>query len=339
VTATAGAPRFSRQRLISGWDQERLASSTMVVVGVGALGNEVAKNLALAGVGRLVLCDPDTVDPSNLSRTVLFHPGTVGTPKPVAAAGALAELAPDLKIETRVMDLVSGVGLGELDDAAVVLGCLDSRRSRLQLLGRCTLVDAALVDGGTHPWGGEVRLRLHPDPPCYACTLTAADRAESDLPWNCAVPAPGGPAPSSIVATAITAGWMTLAALRLAFGDEPAYQVLAIDGTTGGTAPVLIDRDPACPHHRRLDGPVECLPVSHRETVGALLDVLEPGEVPLGWQEFASTGAEADRWPGARSIQLPDAGRGAVLRDLGVAPEEILPVLGTGGYRWLRLKA
>ena len=66
--------RHHRQQLIPGWDQERLAASTVIVVGVGALGNETAKNLALAGVGRLILCDPDTVSASNLSRTVLFRP-------------------------------------------------------------------------------------------------------------------------------------------------------------------------------------------------------------------------------------------------------------------------
>ena len=66
------AGQIRQAALIPGWDQRRLAAATVVVIGVGALGNEVAKNLALAGIGRLVLCDPDVVSVSNLSRTVLF---------------------------------------------------------------------------------------------------------------------------------------------------------------------------------------------------------------------------------------------------------------------------
>jgi molybdopterin/thiamine biosynthesis adenylyltransferase len=94
---------------------------------VGALGNEVAKNLALLGVGRVVLCDPDTVDATNLSRAVLFTPADVGRRKVDAAADALARLAPGTVVQRRGTDLVRGVGLGELADADLVLGCLDSR--------------------------------------------------------------------------------------------------------------------------------------------------------------------------------------------------------------------
>ena len=45
------ADRYSRLRLISWWRQERLAAARVLVVGAGALGNEVIKNLALVGVG------------------------------------------------------------------------------------------------------------------------------------------------------------------------------------------------------------------------------------------------------------------------------------------------
>ncbi|WP_261567254.1 HesA/MoeB/ThiF family protein [Frankia gtarii] len=91
VPAPAGE-RYARHERIAGWDQRILAASTAVVVGVGALGNEVAKNLALAGVGRLVLCDPDTVSVSNLSRTVLLADSDVGRPN-VSAAAAAASIA------------------------------------------------------------------------------------------------------------------------------------------------------------------------------------------------------------------------------------------------------
>jgi len=65
--------RFARQTLIAGWEQERLQAATAVIVGMGALGNEVARILAMSGIGHLILCDHDTVALSNLSRCVLFR--------------------------------------------------------------------------------------------------------------------------------------------------------------------------------------------------------------------------------------------------------------------------
>ena len=65
--------RYSRFRLIAWWDQEKLARSRFLVVGAGALGNEVLKNLALLGVGYIHVVDFDRIEESNLTRSVLFR--------------------------------------------------------------------------------------------------------------------------------------------------------------------------------------------------------------------------------------------------------------------------
>ena len=65
--------RFARFRLISWWDQERLAAAKVLVIGAGALGNEIVKNLALLGVGHVFVADhPIVSSTSNLSRSILF---------------------------------------------------------------------------------------------------------------------------------------------------------------------------------------------------------------------------------------------------------------------------
>jgi molybdopterin-synthase adenylyltransferase len=351
--------RFTRARLIAGWDQQRLAAATAVVAGVGALGNEVAKNLALAGVGRLVLCDPDTVTVSNLSRTVLFGVDDVGRPKPLAAADALARIAPDAVLVTRRADLTSGIGLGELADAGVVLGCLDSVHARMALLGRCALAGASLVDGGTGAWGGEVRLRLDPAEPCFACALSAHERGASDLPWSCAEP-PAGPAAASIVATSLVASWMTLAALRILLGAPPTFRLLRIEGLDGRTGRVGITRDPQCPHHRQLPAPTP-IAVNHTSTVAELIAELPPDAEPTAWTRFplphrcvgcgsrdlpAATMDEVVRCPRCSALVRPrfterllDADPALRLCDLGVAPEEILTIWDRdGGATWRRLR-
>jgi molybdopterin/thiamine biosynthesis adenylyltransferase len=355
---TVTIDRFARARLIEGWDPQRLAATTAVVAGVGALGNEVAKNLALAGVGRLVLCDPDTVAVTNLSRTVLFGVEDVGRPKPLAALDALRRLAPDAAVDPRGTDLTSGVGLGELADADVVLGCLDSVHARMALLGRCALAGAALVDGGTGAWSGEVRLRLDAAEPCFACALSAHERGVSDLPWSCAEPL-AGPAAASIVATSMVASWMTLAALRILLGSSPAFRLIRIDGLDGRVAPVTVARDPECPHHEQLPA-AERIDLDHTATVADLIAALPPGSEPRAWAGFplprrcVRCGAgdlpeaavdEVVRCPRCSSLvrtrfaeRLRDADPASRLCELGVAPEEILTITDAeGGVVWRRL--
>src|SRR6478672_779823 len=78
--------RYGRLRLISWWRQERLAAAKVLVVGAGAPGNEVMKNLALVGVGTTFLIDLDRIEASNLSRSVLFRAEDAGSPKAEVAA-------------------------------------------------------------------------------------------------------------------------------------------------------------------------------------------------------------------------------------------------------------
>ena len=353
LNAGPDADRFARQRIIPGWDQPKLAAATVVILGVGALGNEVAKNLALAGVGRLVLCDPDMVSMSNLSRTVLFGPGDPGAPKAVTAAAALRRLAPGLVTEPRVADLVSGVGLGELADADLVIGCVDTIRARVQLLGRCALTGAPLLDGGTSPSGAELRLRVSPHEPCFGCTLTPHQRSASDLPWSCAEPLPGElPQAAAIATTAVAAGWLCAAGLGLLFGQVPSWRLLSLDVSAGRVVPVTATRDPGCPLHRPLDGPPVPSPVSNREMVTEFLATLGPQDEAYAWTCFpmaavcprcgadgeGTGGAAAGRCPrcGTRlremsSTRLRDAPARATLSGLGVAPEEIIPVSAPDG--------
>jgi len=129
--------RFSRHQYLPDWNQERLTEAKVILAGVGALGNAVAQCLALAGVGTLVLCDPDRIELSNLSRMPLFRERDVGRLKVEAAAETLAELAPTVTVPCRPQRLETGIGLGELRDASLTLGCLDSRAARLELAGRC----------------------------------------------------------------------------------------------------------------------------------------------------------------------------------------------------------
>ena len=70
--------RYSRLRLIPWWDQERLKNATIMVVGAGAIGNELIKNLTLLGIGRILIFDMDGIENTNLTRSVLYRARDVG---------------------------------------------------------------------------------------------------------------------------------------------------------------------------------------------------------------------------------------------------------------------
>ena len=315
--------RFDRHELIPGWDQPRLAAATVIIMGVGALGGQLAQQLALAGVGRLVLCDPDSVSESNLSRSPLFGAGDIGRPKAPTAARRLSELSPVTRAEARTAPLVSGVGLAELRDAELVVSCLDSLAARLQLAGRCHAVDAPLLDGGTGPWGGEIRY-YSPWDACFGCGLSARDRAVQDDPWGCA-DATAREAGASAPVSALIGSWLAVTAVRLLCGAGTAPGLVRVDAAGGTATPVRLPRDPDCPLHTRIPaGRVTSTGHSVLSTPAELAAHLGPGETVLTWAPLPGGAL------GPQSTRLSDAPPRARLADLGVAPREILPVLRTG---------
>lgn len=78
---------------------QRLAAARVLVVGVGALGCPAAIGLAAAGVGTVVLIDPDRVELSNLHRQLLHRADAIGTLKVESAAARLRERFPRLQVE------------------------------------------------------------------------------------------------------------------------------------------------------------------------------------------------------------------------------------------------
>ena len=54
--------KTDRQERIEGWSQEVLREATALVLGAGAIGNELLKNLALTGFGYALICDMDRIE-------------------------------------------------------------------------------------------------------------------------------------------------------------------------------------------------------------------------------------------------------------------------------------
>ena len=167
--------RFARLEGIEWWDQGLLARSRILVVGAGALGNEVIKNLAMLGIGHVVVVDMDSVEISNLSRSVLFRERNEGQPKALCAAEAAREIYPDMEITPVVGNVLANVGLGYFRWADVVIGALDNREARVFVNAACARVGRPWFDGGIEVLHGIVRGFSTPRTACYECTMSQVD--------------------------------------------------------------------------------------------------------------------------------------------------------------------
>ena len=154
------------------FSESKIRDARILVVGCGALGNEVLKGLALAGAAHLVLVDFDVVEKSNLARSVLFRKedADAGRLKVDAAAQRLLDINPSLDITTICGDVAWDVGLGHFIDADVVIGCVDSRWARYCINRLCMRAGRPWVDGAIEGLEGTARV-FAPGRNCYACNL------------------------------------------------------------------------------------------------------------------------------------------------------------------------
>ena len=97
-------PNLKKDRLgtfefISWWEREKVKNAKVMVIGAGALGNEVIKNLSLMGIGNLFIVDFDKVEAANLSRSILFRETDNNRSKAEIAAARAKSINPDIHVQ------------------------------------------------------------------------------------------------------------------------------------------------------------------------------------------------------------------------------------------------
>ena len=177
--------RLGTFEFISWWDREKVAAAKVLVVGAGALGNEVVKNLALMGVGHILVIDFDTIEKSNLSRSVLFRESDSQRKKSEVVAARAKEINPDIKIQYLHGDVTTELGLGIVRRMDVVIGCLDNREARLAINRFSYWMEKPWVDGAIQELLGLVRVFVPGEGACYECTLTDQARRDLAVRYSC----------------------------------------------------------------------------------------------------------------------------------------------------------
>jgi molybdopterin/thiamine biosynthesis adenylyltransferase len=232
--------RYARHlvlREVGGPGQQKLKAARVLIVGAGGLGSPAALYLAAAGVGALILVDPDEVDRSNLQRQVLYAEADIGRAKSEAAADRLAALNPHVFVAGHIGafqadnadELVAGVDL--------VLDGTDDFAVRYEVNAACVRHGKPLVSGAIGRWTGQVG--VFGDRPCYRCLVP---EIPPDAETCVAVGVVGALA-------GVIGSMMALEAIKLIVGaGEPLTgRLLIYDALSAETRTVRIGADPECP--------------------------------------------------------------------------------------------
>ena len=216
--------RYSRLRLIPWWDQDRLKNATVMVVGAGAIGNELIKNLTLLGIGRILVFDMDAIESTNLTRSVLYRAKDVGRYKAEVAAERAMEMNPDVKAKAFIANIIDDVGLGVFRRMNVVLGGLDNREARLSINQSCYKVDRPWIDGAIEALNGFARVFIPGQGACYECTMTETDWMLINKRKSCALltheQMAEGKIPTTPTSSSIIAGVQVQEMLKLLHADR-----------------------------------------------------------------------------------------------------------------------
>ena len=316
--------RFHRFRLIGWWDQQRLSRAKVLVVGAGALGNEIVKNLAMLGVGNVLIADMDRIENSNLSRSILYRQKDNGRFKAEAAAEAARDVYPEIRSHAFVGNVVYDLGIGVFRWADVVIGGLDNREARLAINRACWKTNRPWIDGAIEQIQGTARV-FAPDGPCYECTMSQTDWKLLQMRRSCNLltrqQMQAGKTPTTPTISSIIAGVQCQEAVKL-LHDLPTIRGRGwvFDGHSTDAYAVEYQRKSDCFSHEILSEIISLDGGANSVRVGEVLGYARKMLGPDARIELARDVLETLTCPGCRKQQRLFTSLGKVRADAGTCP-------------------
>jgi molybdopterin/thiamine biosynthesis adenylyltransferase len=220
-----------------------LGRGRVLVIGVGALGSPAAWHLAAAGVGTLILADPDRVELSNLPRQLLYSDASIGGLKVDCAAERLRAHFPATRVEPVAAEVTAGNATAMIAGADFTIDATDGA------LAKFTINDAAVASLRPFSHAGVLGLRgqiLNVRPGHSACLRCLFPEPPDDAELATCRQA-GIIAPVAGIFGALQAA-AAIASLR---GETVAEGLLTYDGRSGRWRRIALRRNPRCPLCRR----------------------------------------------------------------------------------------
>jgi molybdopterin/thiamine biosynthesis adenylyltransferase len=271
----ARAQRYRRHDLIDWFSQEQVAAARVAVIGAGAVGNEVVKNLALLGCGAIDVFDFDTVELHNLTRSILLREADAGRNKAAAVVEHARDIDPNVALRAVPGDFWDELTLGQLGDYDCAIAAVDNFEARLKLNQMCLLARVDLVNAGldsrwavveSFPFGSV------PQSACYECTLPESAYTRIAERYSCGGLRRRAALERRIPTTAITASiaGALAAATALRLGGQPPSLARRrlFDTISGCGSAVDIGRRTDCPGCGEFDVPPRVVRIRNRWVAG-----------------------------------------------------------------------
>lgn len=221
--------------------RQRLAESRVLIVGLGALGCPAALHLAAAGIGTLVLIDPDQVELSNLHRQILHRSSSIGTAKVASAAARIGARFPALRVDTHAAALGPD-NLPQLFGAAdFVVDATDGVGAKFFINDGAVRWQRPFSHAGVLGFLGQTMTVLPGQSACYRCLFPEAP--------------PAGEVPSCQEAGVVGGIGGVIGAVQAAeaikyltgAGELLTDRLLTYDALSGRWRHVRLTRNPRCP--------------------------------------------------------------------------------------------
>ena len=164
--------RYQRQMIFEGWGEEsqaQLKKSTVFIAGAGGLGSPVSIYLAVAGVGKIRICDCGDPELSNLNRQILHDDSRIGKNKAISARETLAKLNPDSLVEPitdKILDENVEELVGKVD---LIVDCMDNFDTRHTLNRYAVKENIPMIHAGVYGMQGQMTFIKTPETPCLWC--------------------------------------------------------------------------------------------------------------------------------------------------------------------------
>lgn len=236
--------RYSRHILLPQIDirgQEKLTESCVLIIGAGGLGSPAALYLAASGIGKIIICDKDHVDLTNLQRQIIHTTNAIGLPKTTSAQRMLHHINPEVEIIALQEQVTEDSLLHLLSSVDAVVDASDNFATRHAINQACLFHKKPLISGAVVRFDGQVSVfdLRKANNPCYHCLFPMF--GEDDDP-NCAVMGVFSPLAGIIGCTQAAETIKVL----LEIGETLNGRLLLLDGLAMKWRTINLKKDPAC---------------------------------------------------------------------------------------------
>ncbi len=180
--------KFARISAIGGYERDFVSSLKVIVIGAGAIGNELVKNLVLFGIKEVLLFDFDKIELHNLTRSVFFRETDVGDFKAETVAMRAAELSKDTLVRAINKDFWHSLGFETLSEYDAVVCAVDNLEARIKLNTLCGISKKLFINTAIdHRYAGVEIYPYHNglECGCYECILPSSAYTKIAEKYSC----------------------------------------------------------------------------------------------------------------------------------------------------------